>query len=159
VSMRPKGLPQVPVQTASMVRAAFPQGSLAIRLCHRLHNAQLAAGSLELPGAVFAAPVGVRDHAADVVAAGQEDAPQFAESADDHLAAVLDGFRTAHRTGQQFSWAAPATAAASTPVVASPLARTQDHTLLVRSQRAQHEVRRSSSNSPTAVRSMSPCTA
>ena len=56
VSMRPKGLPEVPVQTAAVARAEFPQGSLAIRLCHRLHDAQLAAGSLELPGAVFAAP-------------------------------------------------------------------------------------------------------
>ncbi|KAK1176682.1 hypothetical protein B7755_052200 [Streptomyces sp. NBS 14/10] len=35
----------------------------------------------------------------------QEDAPQFAELADDHLAAVLDGFRTALQTGQQLSWA------------------------------------------------------
>lgn len=35
----------------------------------------------------------------------QEDAPQFAELADGHLAAVLDGFRTAMQTGQQLSWA------------------------------------------------------
>ncbi|MFI7300239.1 hypothetical protein [Streptomyces sp. NPDC050121] len=35
----------------------------------------------------------------------QEDAPQFAELADDHLAAVLDGFRTALQTGQQLTWA------------------------------------------------------
>ena len=35
----------------------------------------------------------------------QEDAPQFAELADDHLGAVLDGFRTALQTGQQLSWA------------------------------------------------------
>ncbi|MFE5690833.1 hypothetical protein, partial [Streptomyces sp. NPDC056512] len=35
----------------------------------------------------------------------QENAPQFAELADDHLAAVLDGFRTALQTGQQLSWA------------------------------------------------------
>ncbi|MBX9366228.1 hypothetical protein [Streptomyces sp. WAC04114] len=35
----------------------------------------------------------------------QEDAPQFAELADDHLAAVLDGFRTAIQAGQQLSWA------------------------------------------------------
>ncbi|MFG2472322.1 hypothetical protein ACGFXB_43785 [Streptomyces canus] len=35
----------------------------------------------------------------------QEDAPQFAELADDHLAAVLDGFRTALESGQQLSWA------------------------------------------------------
>ncbi|MEU9737516.1 hypothetical protein [Streptomyces sp. NPDC048002] len=35
----------------------------------------------------------------------QEDAPQFAELADDHLAAVLDGFRTAVQAGQQLSWA------------------------------------------------------
>lgn len=35
----------------------------------------------------------------------QEDARQFTELADDHLAAVLDGFRTALQTGQQLSWA------------------------------------------------------
>ncbi|WP_430477286.1 hypothetical protein ACQZM9_34210 [Streptomyces sp. P11-1] len=35
----------------------------------------------------------------------QEDARQFAELADDHLAAVLDGFRTAIQTGQRLSWA------------------------------------------------------
>ncbi|GAA2623856.1 hypothetical protein [Streptomyces vastus] len=35
----------------------------------------------------------------------QEDAPQFAELDDDHLAAVLDGFRTAIQAGQQLSWA------------------------------------------------------
>ncbi|WP_371572155.1 hypothetical protein [Streptomyces sp. NBC_01314] len=34
----------------------------------------------------------------------QEDAPEFAELADDHLAAVLDGFRTAIQAGQQLTW-------------------------------------------------------
>jgi hypothetical protein len=34
----------------------------------------------------------------------QEDAREFAELADDHLAAVLDGFRTAIQTGQQLTW-------------------------------------------------------
>ncbi|MGW4543593.1 hypothetical protein ACWEOP_37735 [Streptomyces chartreusis] len=34
----------------------------------------------------------------------QEDAPQFADLADDHLAAVLDGFRTAIQAGQQLTW-------------------------------------------------------
>jgi len=34
----------------------------------------------------------------------QEDAPKFAELADDHLAAVLDGFRTAIQAGQQLTW-------------------------------------------------------
>ncbi|MGW3985454.1 transposase, partial [Streptomyces mirabilis] len=34
--MRPKGLPEVPAQTAAVARAAFPQGSLAIRVRDRL---------------------------------------------------------------------------------------------------------------------------
>ncbi|WP_405417553.1 hypothetical protein [Streptomyces microflavus] len=34
----------------------------------------------------------------------QVDAAQFAELADDHLAAVLDGFRTAIQVGQQLTW-------------------------------------------------------
>jgi hypothetical protein len=36
LSMRPKGLPKVPAQTAAVARAAFPQGSLAIRVRDRL---------------------------------------------------------------------------------------------------------------------------
>ncbi|MEU0786829.1 hypothetical protein ABZ341_35345 [Streptomyces sp. NPDC006173] len=35
----------------------------------------------------------------------QEDARQFTDLTDDHLAAVLDGFRTALQTGQQLTWA------------------------------------------------------
>ncbi|MFL4901656.1 transposase [Streptomyces sp. MMS24-I2-30] len=34
--MRPEGLPEVPAQTAAVARAAFPQGSLAIRVRDRL---------------------------------------------------------------------------------------------------------------------------
>ncbi|MEV7236744.1 hypothetical protein AB0N06_23030 [Streptomyces sp. NPDC051020] len=36
VSMRPVGLPEIPEQTAAVARAAFPRGSLAIRLRDRL---------------------------------------------------------------------------------------------------------------------------
>ncbi|MEH0573214.1 MULTISPECIES: hypothetical protein [Streptomyces] len=36
MSMRPKGLPPVPEQTAVVARAAFPKGSLAIRVRDRL---------------------------------------------------------------------------------------------------------------------------
>ncbi len=36
MSMRPKGLPQIPEQTVAVARAAFPKGSLAIRVRDRL---------------------------------------------------------------------------------------------------------------------------
>jgi transposase len=36
VSMRPTGLSEIPVQTAAVARAAFPKGSLAIRVRDRL---------------------------------------------------------------------------------------------------------------------------
>ena len=36
VSMRPQGLPEVPAQTAAVARAAFPQGSVAMRARDRL---------------------------------------------------------------------------------------------------------------------------
>ncbi|MEV0495939.1 IS1182 family transposase [Streptomyces atratus] len=36
MSMQPKGLPEVPAQTAAVARAAFPQGSLAMRVRDRL---------------------------------------------------------------------------------------------------------------------------
>ncbi|MFI1303452.1 hypothetical protein [Streptomyces sioyaensis] len=36
MSMQPKGLPVVPAQTAAVARAAFPKGSLPIRVRDRL---------------------------------------------------------------------------------------------------------------------------
>ena len=50
--MRPKGLPEVPAQTSAVARAAFPQGSLAMRVRDRL--AEVFAGE------PFADALGVR---------------------------------------------------------------------------------------------------
>jgi hypothetical protein len=36
MSLRPKGLPPIPEQTAAVARAAFPKGSLAMRVRDRL---------------------------------------------------------------------------------------------------------------------------
>ncbi|MER6076393.1 hypothetical protein ABT187_48410 [Streptomyces sp. NPDC001817] len=36
MSLQPKGLPEIPEQTAAVARAAFPKGSLPIRVRDRL---------------------------------------------------------------------------------------------------------------------------
>ncbi|MBL3670542.1 hypothetical protein JL475_32130 [Streptomyces sp. M2CJ-2] len=66
---------------------------------HGPGHAQPAAGPLGLPGAVFAAPVGVHDHAAHVAAAGGRG---HVQGRDDQVGVMTGGHRVAEQpTGEQ----------------------------------------------------------